>query len=237
MSHEKIQPAQQKNFPMRNKTKILSLLLCSIVFFASCHSKHQQVEPQHTGFEKMLIDLVESRYDYCCQLTDSDEITCKNADDIMTKCNRLLSGEEPYWKKHLELLTLMKTYGIDQSKIDSVDFAVAVRTIQLFALEQEIEGYYNSHFEVDAIGLEYAGDFYDKKGNRVVRLLPNYICRNTDHNPVYYVNGEKMDTDGTFWYYKPNNFDSILHCEVDAWRWGELHRYHCGVKLSFPHTK
>lgn len=222
---------------MNIKPKISILLLCSVAFLAGCHPKTKQLAPQHSGLEKMLTDLVESRYAYCYQLTDSNEITCKNADEIMENCEQLLASEEPYWKKEIHLGMLMKRYGIDRGEIDSMDFAVAVRTIQLFALEQEIEDFYQSHFQVEGLRIEYAGEFYDKKGNRVVRLLPYYISRNPDLNPVYYVNGEKLSTDGTYWYYTPNNSDTIISCDFDVMRWGQPFHGNCGTRVSFNRKK
>lgn len=211
--------------------------MCSVAFLVSCHTKPKQPVPQHSGLEKMLTDLVESRYAYCYQLTDSNEIACKNADEIMANCEQLLTSEEPFWKKEMRLGFLMKRYGIDSGEVDSMDFAVAVRTIQLFALEQEIEGFYNSHFQVEGLGIEYAGEFRDKKGNRVVRLLPNYISRNPDLNPVYYVNGEKLSTDGTYWYYTPHNSDTIISCDFEVMRWGQPFHGNCGTKMSFRRNK
>lgn len=99
--------------PMQNKTKILFLLLCSVMVLAGCHSK-QQPEPQQSDLERLLTDLVENRYAYCYQLTDSDTVVrCKYADEIMEKCDQLLASKEPYWKRCLELHSLMKIYDID----------------------------------------------------------------------------------------------------------------------------
>ncbi len=232
--------SKHKYFPMQNKTKLLLLLLCSVMVLVGCHSK-QQPEPQQSDLERLLTDLVENRYAYCNQLSKSNEkmSRCEYADEIMEKCNQLLASKEPYWKRCLELHSLMKIYDIDDyygingADLDSEDFALMVRVVQLYALEQEIESFYNSHYQVELLGIEYAGDFYDKNGNRVVRLLPNYISRNPDCNPVYYVNGEKLSTDGTYWYYTPHNSDSIISCDFDVMRWGQPFHGNCGTKLSF----
>lgn len=220
------------------QNRITLLLLCSVAFLASCHTKQQ--EQQQSDLERMLTDLVEDRYAYCYQLTDSDKIVrCKYADEIMEKCDQLLASTEPYREKNKELRSLMRRYdinghyGINQTEMDSMNFALMVRVVQLYALEQEIEAFYQSHFQVEGLGIEYAGEFCDKKGNRVVRLLPNYSSRNPDCNPVYYVNGEKLSTDGTFWYYTLHNSDSIIHCEFDVWRWGQPFHGECGTKMSF----
>lgn len=235
--------SKHKYFPMQNKTKLLLLLLCSVMVLVGCHSK-QQPEPQQSDLERLLTDLVENRYAYCYQLTDSDTVVrCKYADEIMEKCNQLLASKEPYWERCMKLHSLMKRYdiddyyGINEADLDSEDFALMVRVVQLYALEQEIESFYNSHYQVELLGIEYAGDFYDKNGNRVVRLLPNYISRNPDCNPVYYVNGEKLSTDGTYWYYTLHNSDSIISCDFDVMRWGQPFHGNCGTKLSFSRKK
>jgi hypothetical protein len=227
---------------MQNKTKILFLLVSSVMVLVSCHSK--QPEHQQSDLEIMLANLVEDRYTHCYQLTDSDKIVrCKYADEIMEKCNQLLSSQEPYREKYKGLRSLMKRYdihwpyGINGTKMDSMNFALMVRVVQLYALEYEIEAFYQSHYQVDLLGIEYAGEFYDKKGNRVVRLLPNYISSNPDLNPMYYVNGEKLSTDGTYWYYMPHNSDSIISCDFDVMRWGQPFHGNCGTKMSFNRKK
>ena len=226
-------------FPMQNRTKILFLLLCSVMVLVGCHSK--QPEHRQSDLERMLTDLVEDRYAHCNQLSKSNEkmSRCEYADEIMEKCDQLLASKEPYWKRCMKLHSLMKRYdiddyyGINEADLDSEDFALMVRVVQLYALEQEIESFYNSHYQVELLGIEYAGDFYDKNGNRVVRLLPNYVSQNPDLNPVYYVNGEKLSTDGTYWYYTPHNSDSIISCDFDVMRWGQPFHGNCGTKLSF----
>ena len=236
MFREKIPPVQQKNFQMQNRAR---LLLCLVVFLVSCHTK--QSEHQNSDLEIMLSVLVEDRYAHCNQLSKSNEkmSRCEYADEIMEKCNQLLTSEEPYQERYKGLRSLMKRYdihwpyGISQTKTDSMNFALMVKVVQLYALEQEIEAFYQSHYQVELLGIEYVGEFYDKKGNKIVRLLPNYISSNPDLNPVYYVNGEKLSTDGTFWYYTSHNSDSIISCEFDVWRWGQLFHGECGTKMSF----
>lgn len=226
---------------MKNSCLIVFYLaLCSALFF-SCS---QQQQSEQSDLEIMLADLVEDRYTHCYQLTDSDKIVrCKYADEIMEKCNQLLSSQEPYREKYKGLRSLMKRYdihwpyGINGTEMDSKNFALMVRVVQLYALEYEIEAFYQSHYQVELLGIEYAGEFYDKKGNRVVRLLPNYISSNPDLNPVYYVNGEKLSTDGTYWYYTPHNSDSIISCDFDVMRWGQPYHGNCGTKMSFNHKK
>ena len=227
---------------MQNKFKISLLLIYSVVFLASCHTK--QSEHQNADLEIMLADLVEDRYTHCYQLTDSDKIVrCKYADEIMEKCNQLLSSQEPYREKYKGLRSLMKRYdihrpyGINGTEMDSMNFALIVRVVQLYALNYEIESFYQSHYQVEGLGIEYAGEFYDQKGNKVVRLLPYYISSKADLNPVYYVNGEKLSTDGTYWYYTPNNSDSIISCDFDVMRWGQPFHGNCGTKLSFNRKK
>lgn len=223
---------------MKIKPTTLILLFSSLLFMTSCHKK--QPEPQQSDLEIMLANLVEDRYTHCYQLTDSDKIVrCKYADEIMEKCNQLLSSQEPYREKYKGLRSLMKRYdihwpyGINGTEMDSMNFALMVRVVQLYALEYEIEAFYQSHYQVELLGIEYAGEFYDKKGNRVVRLLPNYSSSNPDLNPMYYVNGEKLSTDGTYWYYTPHNSDSIISCDFDVMRWGQPFHGNCGTKLSF----
>lgn len=226
---------------MKNSCLIVFYLaLCSALFF-SCS---QQQQSEQSDLEIMLAELVEDRYTHCYQLTDSDKIVrCKYADEIMEKCNQLLSSQEPYREKYKGLRSLMKRYdihwpyGINGTEMDSKNFALMVRVVQLYALEYEIESFYQSHYQVELLGIEYAGEFYDKKGNRVVRLLPNYISSNPDLNPVYYVNGEKLSTDGTYWYYTPHNSDSIISCDFDVMRWGQPYHGNCGTKMSFNRKK
>ncbi len=232
--------SKHKYFPMQNKTKILFLLLCSVMVLVGCHSK-QQPEPQQSDLERLLTDLVEDRYAHCNQLSKSNEkmSRCEYADEIMEKCDQLLASKEPYWKRCIELHSLMKIYDIDdyyeinEADLDSEDFALMVRVVQLYALDYEIESFYKSHYQVEGLGIEYAGEFYDQKGNKVVRLLPYYISWKADLNPVYYVNGEKLSTDGTYWYYTPHNSDSIISCDFDVMRWGQPFHGNCGTKLSF----
>ena len=189
----------------------------------------------------MLSDLVEDRYAHCNQLSKSNEkmSRCEYADEIMEKCNQLLASQEPYGEKIKELRSLMKRYdiqwpyGINGTEMDSMNFALMVRVVQLYALDHEIESFYQSHYQVELLGIEYAGEFRDKKGNRVVRLHPEYISQSMDLNPVYYVNGEKLSTDGIYWYYTPNNSDSIISCEFDVYRWGKPFHGECGTKMSF----
>ena len=227
---------------MKNRCLIVFYsALCSAIFF-SCSQQQQQSE--QSDLEIMLADLVEDRYTHCYQLTDSDKIVrCKYADEIMEKCNQLLSSQEPYREKYKGLRSLMKRYdihwpyGINGTEMDSMNFALMVRVVQLYALEYEIEAFYKSHYQVELLGIEYAGEFYDKKGNRVVRLLPNYISSNPDLNPVYYVNGEKLSTDGTYWYYTPHNSDSIISCDFDVMRWGQPFHGNCGTIMSFNRKK
>lgn len=243
MFREKIPPVQQKNFQMKNKSTILFLLVLCSAIISSCNQKAQQ-QSEQSDLEIMLADLVEDRYTHCYQLTDSDKIVrCKYADEIMEKCNQLLSSQEPYREKYKGLRSLMKRYdihwpyGINGTEMDSKNFALMVRVVQLYALEYEIEAFYQSHYQVELLGIEYAGEFYDKKGNRVVRLLPNYISSNPDLTPVYYVNGEKLSTDGTYWYYTPHNSDSIISCDFDVMRWGQPFHGNCGTKMSFNRKK
>ena len=219
------------------------MLLCSVAFLASCHTK--QLEQQQSDLEKMLSDLVEDRYAHCNQLSKSNEkmSRCEYADEIMEECNQLLTSNKPYREKIKELRSLMKRYdingqgGINLMEMDSMNFALMVRVVQLYALDYEIESFYQSHYQVELLGIEYAGEFRDKKGNRVVRLHPEYISQNTNLNPVYYVNGEKLSTDGTYWYYMPHNSDSIISCDFDVMRWGQPFHGNCGTKLSFNRKK
>lgn len=193
----------------------------------------------------MLIDLVEDRYAHCNQLSKSNEKMSRReyADEIMEECNQLLTSNKPYREKIKELRSLMKRYdingqgGINLMEMDSMNFALMVRVVQLYALDYEIESFYQSHYQVELLGIEYAGEFRDKKGNRVVRLHPEYISQNTNLNPVYYVNGEKLSTDGTYWYYTPHNSDSIISCDFDVMRWGQPYHGNCGTKMSFNRKK
>ena len=193
----------------------------------------------------MLIDLVEDRYAHCNHLSKSNEkmSRSKYADEIMEECNQLLTSNKPYREKIKELRSLMKRYdingqgGINLMEMDSMNFALMVRVVQLYALDYEIESLYPSHYQVELLGIDYAGEFRDKKGNRVVRLHPEYISQNTNLNPVYYVNGEKLSTDGTYWYYMPHNSDSIISCDFDVMRWGQPFHGECGTKMSFNRKK
>ena len=228
---------------MQNKTKLLFLFVCSVMVLVSCHSK--KPEHQQSDLERMLTDLVEDRYAHCNQLSKSNEkmSRCEYADEIMEECNQFLTSKKPYQEKYRDLQSLMKRYdfsgdyGFNQTDMDSMNFALMVRLVQLYALDYEIESFYKSHYQVDGLGIEYAGEYYDKKGNRVVRLLPNYVSQNPDLNPVYYVNGEKLSTDGTYWYYTPHNSDSIISCDFDVMRWGQPYHGNCGTKMSFNRKK
>ncbi|MBQ3751127.1 MAG: hypothetical protein II865_07500 [Bacteroidales bacterium] len=193
----------------------------------------------------MLSDLVEDRYAHCNQLSKSNEKMNRYeyADEIMEKCNQLIASQDPYREKYKVLRSLMKEYdidwpyGINGTEMDSMNFALMVRVVQLYALDYEIESFYQSHYQVELLGIEYAGEFRDKKGNRVVRLHPEYISQNPDLNPVYYVNGEKLSTDGTYWYYTPHNSDTIVSFDFDVMRWGQPFHGNCGTKMSFDPKK
>ena len=193
----------------------------------------------------MLIDLVEDRYAHCNQLSKSNEKMSRSeyADEIMEECNQLLTSNKPYREKIKELRSLMKRYdingqgGINLMEMDSMNFALMVRVVQLYALDYEIESFYQSHYQVELLGIEYAGEFRDKKGNRVVRLHPEYISQNTNLNPGYYGNCEKFSTDGTYWCYMPHNSDSIISCDFDVMRWGQPFHGECGTKMSFNRKK
>lgn len=243
MFREKTLQEWQKNVPMKNRYLIVFYLaLCSAIFF-NCSHKQQQSE--QSDLERMLIDLVEDRYAHCNQLSKSNEKMSRSeyADEIMEECNQLLTSNKPYREKIKELRSLMKRYdingqgGINLMEMDSMNFALMVRVVQLYALDYEIESFYQSHYQVELLGIEYAGEFRDKKGNRVVRLHPEYISQNTNLNPVYYVNGEKLSTDGTYWYYMPHNSDSIISCDFDVMRWGQPFHGECGTKMSFNRKK
>ena len=152
-------------FPMQNRTKILFLLLCSVMVLVGCHSK--QPEHRQSDLERMLTDLVEDRYAHCNQLSKSNEkmSRCEWADEMMEECNQLLTSQEPYREKYKGLRSLMKRYdihwpyGINGTEMDSMNFALMVRVVQLYALEYEIESFYQSHYQVDGLGIEYAGEF------------------------------------------------------------------------------
>ena len=224
---------------MKIKPTTLILLFSSLLFMSSCHTK--QPEQQESDLEIMLTNLVEDRYAHCNQLSKSNEkmSRCEWADEMMEECNQLLDSQEPYREKYKGLRSLMKRYdihwpyGINGTEMDSMNFALMVRVVQLCALNYEIESFYQSHYQVDGLGIEYAGEFRDKKGNRVIRLLPKYISQNPELNPVYYVNGEKLSTDGTYWYYTPHNSDSIISFDFDVMRWGQPFHGNCGTKMSF----
>jgi hypothetical protein len=224
---------------MKIKPTTLILLFSSLLFMSSCHTK--QPEQQESDLEIMLTNLVEDRYAHCNQLSKSNEkmSRCEWADEMMEECNQLLTSQEPYREKYKGLRSLMKRYDIhwpydiNETEMDSMNFALMVRVVQLCALNYEIESFYQSHYQVDGLGIEYAGEFRDKKGNRVIRLLPKYISQNPELNPVYYVNGEKLSTDGTYWYYTPHNSDSIISFDFDVMRWGQPFHGNCGTKMSF----
>ena len=224
---------------MNTKLTISLLLFCSVAFLISCHTK--QPEHQQSDLEIMLSNLVEERYAHCNQLSKSNEkmSRCEYADEMMEKCNQLIASQEPYREKYKGLRSLMKEYdihwpyGINGTEMDSMNFALMVRVVQLWALNCEIESFYQSHYQVEGLGIEYAGEFRDKKGNRVIRLLPKYISQNPDLNPVYSVNGEKLSTDGTYWYYTPHNSDTIISCDFEVMRWGQPFHGNCGTKMSF----
>jgi hypothetical protein len=223
---------------MKIKPTTLILLFSSLLFMSSCHTKQPE---QQSDLEIMLTNLVEDRYAHCNQLSKSNEkmSRCEWADEMMEECNQLLDSQEPYREKYKGLRSLMKRYdihwpyGINGTEMDSMNFALMVRVVQLCALNYEIESFYQSHYQVDGLGIEYAGEFRDKKGNRVIRLLPKYISQNPELNPVYYVNGEKLSTDGTYWYYTPHNSDSIISFDFDVMRWGQPFHGNCGTKMSF----
>jgi hypothetical protein len=229
---------------MKNRYLIIIfyLALCSAIFF-SCSHKQQQSE--QSDLEILLSDLVEDRYAHCNQLSKSNEKMnrYKYADEIMEKCNQLIASQDPYREKYKGLRSLMKEYkidwpyGINGTEMDSMNFALMVRVVQLYALDYEIESFYQSHYQVELLGIEYAGEFRDKKGNRVVRLHPEYISQNPDLNPVYYMNGEKLSTDGTYWYYTPHNSDTIVSFDFDVMRWGQPFHGNCGTKMSFDPKK
>ncbi len=229
---------------MKNRYLIIVFYfaLCSAIFF-SCSHKQQQSE--QSDLEIMLSDLVEDRYAHCNQLSKSNEKMnrYKYADEIMEKCNQLIASQDPYREKYKGLRSLMKEYkidwpyGINGTEMDSMNFALMVRVVQLYALDYEIESFYQSHYQVELLGIEYAGEFRDKKGNRVVRLHPEYISQNPNLNPVYYMNGEKLSTDGTYWYYTPHNSDTIVSFDFDVMRWGQPFHGNCGTKMSFDPKK
>lgn len=234
-----MQHDNQNIIPMKDKTRFIFLILFLVVSLVGCRSK--QTDSQTSDLEIMLTNLVEDRYAHCNQLSKSNEKMNRYeyADEIMEKCNQLIASQEPYKEKYKGLRSLMKRYdidwpyGINGTEMDSMNFALMVRVVQLHALDYEIESFYTSHYQVEGLGIEYAGEFRDKKGNRVVRLLPKYISQNPDLNPVYYVNGEKLSTDGIYWYYTPHNSDSIVSFDFDVMRWGEPFHGNCGTKMSF----
>lgn len=110
-----------------------------------------------------------------------------------------------------------------------------IKLMQLNYINQDIQNFYQSHFQVDLLGLQPLNKKIKKDSQEKIRLIPYFFTSEIDSPPIVIIDGDTLKYDGL--YYEYNYTQSKIGSykiepDILIKRWGDTIKIKCWFTLE-----
>ncbi|MDD3280926.1 MAG: hypothetical protein PHC83_05070 [Bacteroidales bacterium] len=110
-----------------------------------------------------------------------------------------------------------------------------IKLMQLNYINQDIQCFYQSHFQVDLLGLQPLNKKIKKDSKEKIQLIPHFLTSEIESPPIVIIDGDTLKYDGLYYEYNYNQskigLDTIKP-DIIIKRWGDTIRIKCGFTLD-----
>ena len=213
----------------KHMKKIIILLLLGNIFFLSCHN-NKQYNAEIEDLTTTLDILINQQYNWLKQI-DSYQNRDKYADSIYIIGNQLIDNVDInssiFWRKYK---LFNKQYGRSQFDINQEQelscnyIKNKIKLIQYDALSQEKMNFYESHYQVDAMGFVILNNHIRKGKKERIYIVPRYDNFQLENPPIFMINNDTLQYDNfnEQYYYDilVNEKDTLsLKAKITIWKW------------------
>jgi len=216
---------------MNNKKKLIYSIV--LYFISACSIKYQNEEIK---LNKDLEFLIEQQYKECKKIEGLKER--EYIDSIYIVGNLLLKniGTEDYFQKYYDYHA---QYGGDKFQLGNWencnDVKTTIQIIQLYALNDEIQSFYQSHFQVDLVGLYPNNRLIKVNKKETIELVPHYISAEIKEPPIVTIGMDTLKFNGISYEYEILEKDTgtkFFDAEIFVERWGKIRGYKCNFRIE-----
>ncbi len=217
------------------KKIIIIELILSVLVFINCQNR---TENELDSLNSILDSMILIQYDNY-KMLQKNKIGVEYMDSIYSQGNKLVSsiGCDNFNTMYFDFC---EQYGIqrfikDENNESAKYLKIKIKIFELYALNQEIQSFYKSHFQVDLICLQPINDEVNQNKITTLKLIPSYLSSVENIQPMFIIENDTLPFDGTYYKY---NFIShikgshIINAQVISYRWGDTLKGNCGFKIN-----
>lgn len=210
----------------------LILFVC-VTIFASCNSSQNE---EFSDLQNLLDNLIQQQYSFLKNI-DSHQNRDFVIDSLCFDKQQLLNTVN---QKEFENLYIQfnKKYGDNIFDLDSKNknyLQLQLLLIEYFALNQEIIYYYQSHYQVDAMGFIALDDQIGQGEKKKIRIVPYYMNLEIKEHPLIIVANDTLEYDNGIYYYDAytENEDFYdIEGNIIVWKWDRYSRISASCRLN-----
>lgn len=216
------------------KIIIIEFILSALLFINCQNRSEDELDSLNSILDSMII----MQYDNY-NIIQKNKMGVEYVDSIYSQGNKLISsiGNGNFNTMYFDFC---EQYGIqhiikDENNENSKYLKIKIKLCILDALNQQIQSFYKSHFQVDLIGLQPINNEVYQNENTTLKLIPSYLSSVENIQPMFIIENDTLPFDGTYYNY---NFiphakgEHVINAQVITYRWGDTLKGNCGFKIN-----
>ena len=213
-------------------------IICKSFVFLLCVSCGNNYQKKELDNLNAIIDLIIFEQ-YNEIKTINSSMVRDRIDSIYLEGNRIIEGIEKE-KNQEKYLNFCNEYGDGKFEIIKWNNKELLKTkmkvIQLYSLNKEIKYFYQSHFQVDLLGIiPLKRDVYKNK-HEVIEIIPRYISSiEFEDPPIIIIDSDTLEYTGNSYLFNcffKESGKHIIKSEVIVKRWNDTLKIDAGFRIN-----
>ena len=209
------------------------LIALTVFLFLSCDNHQKEL----SDLNAVLYSIIEEQYKNIKII--NSPMTKYRIDSIYLKGNRIIENIEKGNIKE-EYLKFCDEYGDGKFEVEKWNnkgyLKAKMRMIQLYSLNKEIQYFYQSHFQVDLLGITPFKKDVRKNKHEVIEIIPRYINHmEFEDPPIIIIGSDTLEYTGNSYLFNCFFTESgkhIIKSEIIVKRWNDTLKIDAGFRID-----